>query len=161
EAETLGVARRFDTFSGALGLAWSPMPGLRLGLNGSRAARAPSAEELFADRPHIATQQYEIGNPELRQETAWGLEGYARARFGGADLGLSIYGTWFDVFVYLHATGVKIDELSVYRLQLPGADYFGIDAQATSLRARLGCVRMVGDVEGDYVRATLPQGDHV
>lgn len=158
EAETLGVARRFDTFSGALGLAWSPMPGLRLGLNGSRAARAPSAEELFADGPHIATQQYEIGNPELRQETAWGLEGYARASFGGADLGLSIYGTWFDDFVYLHATGVEIDELPVYRQQQQGADYFGIEAEASFPLTRLGGFRLVGDVQGDYVRATLADG---
>src|SRR5690606_34134976 len=92
-SDALGTDRSFDTFSAALGLAYSPMPGLRLGLNGSRAARAPSAEELFADGPHIATQQFEIGNPDLRQETAWGRDGYTRASFGGADRGLTIVGT--------------------------------------------------------------------
>ena len=160
-SEILAVARGFDTVSGALGLAWSPTPGLRLGLNGSRAARAPSAEELFANGPHIATQQYEIGNPALRQETAWGLEGYARASFGGADLGLSVYRTWFDDFVFLQAAGEEIDELPVYRQQQQGADYFGIEAEASFPITRLGGFRLIGDLQGDYVRATLADGNPV
>src|SRR5690606_33004588 len=84
EAETLATTRTFGTFSAALGFAYSPAPGIRLGLNGSRAARAPSAEELFADGPHIATQQFEIGDPGLDQETAWGLEAYLRGSIAGA-----------------------------------------------------------------------------
>ncbi len=160
-SEILAVTRGFDTVSGVLGLAWSPTPGLRLGLNGSRAARAPSAEELFANGPHIATQQYEIGNPALRQETAWGLEGYARASFGGADLGLSVYRTWFDDFVFLQAAGEEIDELPVYRQQQQGADYFGIEAEASFPITRLGGFRLIGDLQGDYVRATLADGNPV
>src|SRR5690606_25795023 len=71
------------------------------------------------------------------------------------------YGTWFDDFVYLHATGVEIDELPVYRQQQQGADYFGIEAEASFPLTRLGGFRLVGDVQGDYVRATLADGDPV
>src|SRR5690606_26992506 len=117
--------RTFDTLSGAIGLAYSPAPGVRLGLNGSRAARAPSAEELFANGPHIATQQFEIGNPDLRQETALGLEAYARATLGGADWGLNVYRTWFDAFAYLAATGEEREELPVYRQSQQDARNFG------------------------------------
>ncbi|HEY6817477.1 MAG TPA: TonB-dependent receptor [Croceibacterium sp.] len=161
EAETLAIERTFDTFSAALGFAYSPLPGLRLGLNGSRAARAPSAEELFADGPHIATQQFEIGDPDLAQETAWGLEAYARGSMGGADFGLAVYRTWFDDFVYLQATGTEEDGLPVYRQLQQGADHFGIEAEASVPLFRAGGFRFVGDVQGDYVRATLADGSPV
>jgi hypothetical protein len=82
EAQTLGIERDFDTFSGALGLVYEGIEGVRLGINGSRAERAPSAEELFSDGPHIATQAFEIGDPDLATERAWGLEAYARGSIG-------------------------------------------------------------------------------
>lgn len=160
-AETSGVERTFGTFSVVLGLAYSPTPGLRLGLNGSRAARAPSAEELFADGPHIATQQFEIGDSDLGQETAWGLEAYARGSIGGADFGLAVYRTWFDDFVYLQATGEEADGLPVYRHLQQGADHFGIEAEASVPLFRTAGFRFVGDVQGDYVRATLADGTPV
>lgn len=161
EAPALGVSRSFDTISGALGLAYSPMEGVRVGINGSRSARAPSAEELFANGPHIATQQFEIGNPALRQETALGLEGYARANFGGADLGVAIYRTWFDDFVYLQATGAEEDGLPVYQQLQQGADYFGVEAEASFPLFRAMGFRVIGDVQGDYIRATLDDGTPV
>lgn len=161
KADALGLKRGFDSLSAAVGLAYSPMSGVRLGINGSRAARAPSAEELFADGPHIATQQYEQGNPDLRQETALGLEGYVRATLGGADLGLSVYRTWFDDFVYLQATGAEIDDLPVYANMQQGADHFGIEAEASFPLYRGDGFTLVADLQGDYVRATLADGSPV
>src|SRR5690606_28427724 len=161
EVETLAMRRTFDALSAAVGLAYTPARGIRIGLNGSRSARAPSAEELFANGPHIATQQFEVGNPTLRQETALGLEGYARASFGGADLGFSIYRTWFDDFVYLQATGAAIDDLPVYTRLQQGADHFGIEAEASFPLFRAGGFRVIGDVQGDYIRATLADGTPV
>lgn len=161
KADALGLKRGFDSVSAAVGLAYSPVSGLRIGINGSRAARAPSAEELFADGPHIATQQYEQGNPALRQETALGLEAYARATLGGADLGLSVYRTWFDDFVYLQATGAEIDDLPVYANMQQGADHFGIEAEASFPLYRGDGFTVVADLQGDYVRATLADGTPV
>jgi iron complex outermembrane receptor protein len=161
DAETLGLSRSFDTFSAALGFAYSPAPGVRVGVNGSRAARAPSAEELFADGPHIATQQYEIGDPDLVQEKAWGLEAYARASLGGADFGVNVYRTWFEDFIYLDATGAEEDELPVYAQLQQGANFSGIEAEASFPLFRAAGFRFIGDVQGDYVRATLADGTPV
>lgn len=161
EAATRGMERQFDAFSGALGFAWSPMDGVRLGINGSHAARAPSAEELFADGPHIATQQFEVGNPALGLETAWGLEAYVRGSRDGADFGVNVYRTWFDDFVYLQATGAEEDGLPVYQQLQQGADHFGIEAEASVPLFRAAGFRFVGDVQGDYVRATLADGSPV
>jgi iron complex outermembrane receptor protein len=161
EAPALGVSRSFDTVSGALGFAYSPMAGVRMGINGSRSARAPSAEELFANGPHIATQQFEIGDPDLRQETALGLEGYVRANFGGVDLGIAVYRTWFDDFVYLEATGAEEDGLPVYQQRQQGADQFGVEAEASFPLFSLAGFKVSGDVQGDYIRATLDDGTPV
>jgi iron complex outermembrane recepter protein len=161
EAATLGIERGFDTWSAALGLAYSPLPGLRLGLNGSRAARAPSAEELFADGPHIATQQYELGDPTLRQEKALGLEAYARGSMGGVDFGVAVHRTWFDDFIYLQDTGAEEDELPVFQQFQQGADHFGIEAELSFPLFRAAGFRWVGDLRGDYIRATLDDGTPV
>jgi iron complex outermembrane receptor protein len=160
-ARAPAAERTFDTVSGAIGLAYSPAPGIRVGLNASRAARAPSAEELFAQGPHIATQQFEIGNPDLAQETALGLEGYARATIGGADLALNVYRTWFDAFAYLAATGTEIESLPVYRQSQQDARHFGIEAQASLPLWRAGGFRWIADLQGDYVRAILDDGTPV
>lgn len=160
-AQTLGIERAFDGLSGALGFAWIPAPGIRLGLNGSHAARAPSAEELFANGPHIATQQFEIGSPDLGLETAWAVEAYVRGSAGGANFGLNVYRTWFDDFVYLDATGDEIDGLPVYRQLQQGADHYGIEAEASVPLFSTAGFRFVGDVQGDYVRATLADGSPV
>jgi iron complex outermembrane receptor protein len=80
----VGVSRRFDAFSAAIGAAYEPASGVRFGVNLSRSERAPAAEELFSDGPHVATQAFEIGDPALgkRRAGAWKpICGQRRARF--------------------------------------------------------------------------------
>jgi iron complex outermembrane receptor protein len=161
ESQTLGVARKFDSFSGAVGLAYSPVDGLRMGLNGSSSMRAPAAEELFANGPHIATQQFEQGDPFLRQEKAKGLEAYLRGTMGGADFGLSVYHTWFDNFVYLSATGEEEDDLPVFAYLQQGATHYGFEAEASVPLYRGDGFTVVGDAQADYVKATLDNGEAV
>ena len=161
EAPTLGLERSFDTFSGALGLSYSTPSGIRFGVNGSRTERAPSAEELFAEGPHIATQQFERGNPDLETEAAWGLEGYVRGSLGEAEFSAAVFHNWFDGFVYLQDTGLIADELPVYQYLQDDARYFGVEAEASLPLWRGNGMTLVGDVQGDYIRATLDDGSAV
>jgi iron complex outermembrane receptor protein len=161
EAPTLGAERSFGTFSAALGVSYSTPPGIRFGINGSRTERAPSAEELFAEGPHIATQQFERGNPDLETEAAWGLEGYVRATLGGADFSAAVFHNWFDGFVYLQDTGLEEDELPVFQYLQDDARYFGVEAEASVPLWRGNGMTLVGDVQGDYIRATLDDGSPV
>ncbi|WP_016956112.1 TonB-dependent receptor [Catenovulum agarivorans] len=59
----LHAARELDftPVSWSAGLVWDFADGYNVGLSYSRAQRAPSAAELFAFGPHIATGTYEIG----------------------------------------------------------------------------------------------------
>ncbi len=153
--------RGFDSFSGALGLSYAIDERLRLGINGSRAERAPSAQELFADGPHIATQQFEIGNPDLSKESAWGLEAYLRGNLGPATISLSVYQNWFDGFIFLSETGDEKDGLPVYQFLQQDAQHSGIEGQITAPFYRDGDFTLLADLRGDYVRATLADGTPV
>lgn len=156
-----GLSRSFDAWSGAVGLWHETDAGLRLGLNASRTARIPTAEELFADGPHAATQQYEIGDPDLRLETAWGAEAYLRGKVGPVALGLTAYATWFDNYVYLAATGDEADGLPVYRQRQQDATYKGFEAEATVPLVAGRGFDLSAELQGSMTRATLADGSPV
>jgi iron complex outermembrane receptor protein len=155
------IDRGFDTFSGALGLSHELGEGLKVGLNGSRAERAPTAVELFADGAHPATQQFEIGDPNLSKEGSWGLEAYLRGTLGPMQLSVSAFRTWFDDFIFLQATGGEEDGLPVYQQMQQDADYAGIEGEITVPVFRSGGVTLIADGKGDYIRATLADGSPV
>lgn len=161
KAQTLGLARDYETFSGALGLVYEGIEGVRIGLNGSRAARAPSAEELLSDGPHIATQAFEIGNPDLRTERAWGLEAYARGRIGAGTFALTAYRQWFDNYIFLEATGAEEDELPVFQYLQQDADFWGFEAELSFPLIDTGGVRLKTDLAASYVEAELDDGTAV
>src|SRR3546814_19338942 len=67
-------ARRFSAVSGSLGASYDLGGHWRIGLNGSRTERAPTAEELFANGGHAGPQASELGTPDFKLEKRRGLE---------------------------------------------------------------------------------------
>ena len=157
-ASTLAFDRSFGAVSGALGLAHETDGGLRFGINLSRVARAPSAEELLADGAHIATQAYEIGDPGLGLERAWGVEAFARGRVGPGTLSLAAYRSDFDGYIYQQATGAEVDGLPVLQTVQRGATYSGFEGEFSYPVIESGPFTLLADVRGDYVRASLKDG---
>ncbi|WP_347302878.1 TonB-dependent receptor [Croceibacterium sp. TMG7-5b_MA50] len=162
DVETLGEQRDFDGFSGSLGLSL-PLggTGLRAGVVGSHAERAPTTTELFAEGPHIATQQFEIGNADLDKERSWGLEGYVRGSFGGAQLSASVYHSWFDNFIYLTDTGVEEDGLPVSTFAQGGMNLFGAEGEVQFPLVDTSRFDLAADLRATYTRATLDEGGPV
>ncbi len=155
--------RQFDTWSGSLGAAYTLTDGVRIGLNGSRTARAPSAEELFANGPHAGTQAYELGNPDFRAETSWGLEATLHAHNDIFSLDASAYYNWFDNYIYetqvaevpcVAAAGDEID-LPCFRYDQAKARYYGFEADASARLATIGAHIITADLLGDYVHAEV------
>lgn len=158
EAQTLGLARDFSTFSGAVGVIYETDDALRFGVNASRAERAPSAEELYSEGPHIATQAFEIGDPFLDTETALGLEAFVRGRIGGVQLNAAVYQSWFDNYIYLVDTGLEEDDLPVFQYLQDDAKYFGVEAEISLPLYDTGDFTLLADVRGDYIKAELDDG---
>lgn len=154
----MAINRSFNALSGAVGISYAVMPEVKLGLNLSRTARAPSAEEMFSNGPHVATQAYEIGNPDLKMERSWGLEAYFRGKMGAANFSLSVYHSWFNDYIYDAQTGAVVDGLPVFQYFQRDARYSGMEANASAPIARIGETRFFVDTVADYVRATLAHG---
>ena len=161
EADTLGLERDFDLFSGALSGIVEAGEGVRFGATLSRTERAPAGEELFANGPHIATQTFEIGDPNLEVETAWGLEGFVRGDLGPVQFGASVYYQSFDDFIYLSDTGLEEDDLPVFNFLQQGAEFSGFEAEATFPIVESDGFALSGDVRASYVVAELDDGTNV
>lgn len=156
----LGIEREFNGFSGALGLSFGADEGLRFGVNGTRVQRAPAGEELFANGPHIATQAFEIGDPNLRMEKAWGVEAYVRGRLGPAQVSLTAFRNWFDDFIYLSDTGDEDPDegLPIFAYLQADADYMGIEGEISLPFYEREGLRLTAEAGGEYVEAELRDG---
>ena len=155
ESDAIDVSRRFTAVSGALGASYTVADHAEIGLNLSRTQRAPSAEELFSNGPHIATQAFEIGDPDLKKEKSLGAEAYFRMDRRNLELSVTAFANWFDNFIYEDATGEEEDELPIFQYFQRDATYYGFEAEVSGQLTRVGQFRIVGDLVADYVRATI------
>lgn len=164
--------RNFGALSGSLGVSFAPVEGVRLGLNGSRTERAPSAEELFANGGHAGTQAYELGDPDFRKERSWGIEATLHAHGEGFSFDASAYHNWFKNFIYENQVGQDVCqaaadpsgrevELPCFQYQQANARFYGFEADASVRLARLGTYTINLDGVADYVHANIRGGGPV
>lgn len=155
-----GVSRAFDLFAASVGLviplgeAWS-FGGLL-----DHATRAPAAEELYSNGPHLATRAFEIGDPTLDEERATNLSatlGYAGDRL---TLDATAYYHHFDDFIYERATGEIEDGLIVQQWSQADAEFYGVDlgASLTALEFDGGDLVLRGTY--DEVRGRRKRGEN-
>jgi len=149
------LSRRFRSVSGSLGASYQIAQGVKLGINGSRTERAPSADELFANGPHGGTQAFEIGDPGLRQEASWGLEATLGVTGDGYSLTGSVFRSWFDNYIYERRTGAVRDNLPVYQISQAPARYSGVEMEGSLRVGTIGAFTINLDTVADYIRATI------
>jgi len=160
-AQPVAFDRNFETFSGAVGLVYQGIEGVRLGINASRVERAPSAEELLADGPHFAVQAFKIGDRDLETERALGLEAYARGSIGRGTFNLAAYRQRFDNFIFLAETGLEEDDLPVFRYLQQDADFWGFEAELNYPVIDTEGFRLLTDLRASYTEAELTDGNAV
>ncbi len=161
ESQPLGLERDFDLFSGALSAILVSEGGVRFGATLSRSERAPAGEELFANGPHIATQVFEIGDPDLDTESAIGFETFVRANVGDISFNASVYYQSFDDFIFLSATGDEEDDLPVFEFLQDDADFFGFEAAFAMPVIENDDFTVSADLRASYVAADLSDGSNV
>ena len=156
-ADTLGFSRTFNNVSAAFGLGYH-IGDLKIGANISRTGRAPAVEELFSNGPHIATQAYEMGDPDLKSERAWNGELYARYETPATAFSATLYTNRFDNFIYEAETGDIEDDLPVFQYFQNDAKVWGIEFQASKRLASFGSSDLSVDGVADYTRAKISAG---
>jgi iron complex outermembrane receptor protein len=122
--------RTFNLWSGAAGLSWRPASGWKLGANFIHGARAPAPEELLSNGLHVATQAFEVGDPNFGAETSNGFEAYARYDGGRYRLSLTGYLTNFDGFIAAVPTGSEQEGFPVFQYSQLPARFQGFEAEA-------------------------------
>lgn len=155
-----GEERSFDALSVSAGIGVTPSENIFFGVTGFRTERAPSTEELFSNGPHLATQAFELGDPDLGLETGRGVE--ATLRLGNDSVSFVANGfyTSYRDFIYETPTGAEEDGLPVFQFQASDAKFRGFEAQLEAEMFQLGAFDIHGDAALDYVRAdTDASGD--
>jgi iron complex outermembrane receptor protein len=121
----------------------------------TRSERHPSATELFADGPHVATQQFEIGDPDLDTERGITAEIGLRLRCMGLTGELRAFASRYHDYVFLSPTGAEADEMPVFRYLQGDSRFEGMEAE---LGIPLGTGAFTLSWTGEYLRARLEDG---
>lgn len=181
-ADDLGLDLDFDAVSVSLGTAYDINEDLILSLTGFRSERAPTSEELFSNGPHLATSQYEVGDPDLDIETALGLEAQLRYTGDRFRITANAFYTDYEGYIYERNTGLTGEdfieedhdhdededheeeehdhdheeafaELPAFQFTADDATFSGFEIDASADIAQVGMFDIGADAVLDYVRA--------
>lgn len=151
-----GVQRKHHGTSGSLGTVWKFTPGWQASASLSHAARMPSAEELFANGLHMATNSWEVGNSQLKKETSNALDLGVRKLTGHTTWSANFYHHRIKGYIF----GRTVDAHEGFQLQhytQADARFTGMEGQVRQRINRFAGVSLFGDV----VRARLADGSHL
>ena len=147
--------RDFGDVSLSGGVNWRATDPVGFYLALSRNAKFPSAEELFSDGPHAATQQFEIGNPTLTTESSINLDVAVQALEGPVTGSVTFFVNSFKDYIYQELTGEEVDGLPVALWTQADAKFSGFEVEADVEVFHEGTHHIVVRAWSDYVRATL------
>ena len=151
----------FGASSLSAGALWRATDALHFSVGVDRAERAPTAEELFSNGPHLATAGFEIGDSTLGTETANQLELAAHLHVGPLEAKAAVFDNRYDQFIHLAETGLEEDGLPVRQWTQADARFRGLEAEATLRIADNASGAWDLRLFGDRVRGTLDAGGNL
>ncbi len=118
----------FTTWAASIGAVIPLSDNWMLGVIGDATSRAPIAEELYSDGPHLVTNAYEIGDPSLDNERAINFSATLTQVSDRWETNIHAYFTEYSNFIYEGARGDELDDLPVFVFQQDDATFYGLDA---------------------------------
>jgi iron complex outermembrane receptor protein len=150
------LSRSFTPISASLGANYEFRSGWRAGVSLSHNERAPSIDELFSLGPHGGSQQFLVGNPDLKTEKGNGIELSVHRTTGPIHVQGSVYYSRFSNFIYLAPTlQSDPDGLPVFDYRQGKAKYYGFELQADSKFGKALGIDWGGELVTDAVRAKI------
>ncbi|HEY0141990.1 MAG TPA: TonB-dependent receptor [Thermoanaerobaculia bacterium] len=153
--------RSFDGVSASIGTIYRLREGFAIAGSVARAVRIPTASELYANGPHAATSQFEIGDPTLDTETSVGIDVSLRKTAGRFRGELSLFQNRFDGYIYETPTGAEEDELPVFQFVQTDARFRGVELDTHTELFHVGERHLELELGADAVRATLSGGGNL
>ena len=151
----VGDGKDFSTVSASLGAIVPLNATWTASVLADYSSRAPVGEELFSEGPHLATQSFEIGNPEIQDEQALNFSATLRGDGARWSFAGTVYYTSFADFIYQAATGEERDGLIVRRFAQADATFTGLDLEASVTVAEWGDAQLELTGLFDMVSAEL------
>ncbi len=147
--------RKFDEFSGSVGLLLLPTDSTTIAFSLARASRNPALEELYNNGPHGGNFAFEIGDPSLNSEHALGFDASVRWRHAAASGEVTYFVNRIDNFIFRQLSGEIVDDLLETFFVQGDATLQGIESHLDLRVAPLFWIE--GGV--DYVRGELRTED--
>ena len=166
--ETLGSYSE-TALSVAVSAIWDFAEDQSLALTMQRSQRHASSTELYANGVHHATEQYQVGDPNLDMETAYGVD--LRYSYSGKNWSatVSAFYNYFEDFIFSEDLGFETDDegrpdtdpnfetahaLDTYQFTAVDASFWGFEAELDYLAYQSGQTSLTLGLLADYVRAT-------
>lgn len=153
--DVTGVERDFDGFSVSAGADFHVSENFRIGGAVFRTERAPTTEELFSNGPHLATDQFEVGNVDLDEEIGVGAEAVVRFSTDTFNATVNLFQTSYDGYIYEVATGEEEDELPVFQFTSEDAVFKGLEIAAGQDLGVFNGMNLSADAVLEIVEAEL------
>ncbi|MEM9293499.1 MAG: TonB-dependent receptor [Acidobacteriota bacterium] len=160
-AEFGNLSRDFDGLSGSFGIVYQPREAYSVAASLARSVKLPNGEELFANGFHVATNTFEIGDPNLDEETTLGLDFGVRKHTGPVTGEISFFYNQISDFIFLQFTGEEEEDapVTIYRQQ--DADFWGAELEARVALFESGDRHLDLELFSDFVRAEFDSGGDV
>jgi len=145
-------SRSYNIVVGDAGAVLRVVDGLSFAANVGRAWRAPNLFELFTRGPRLGEARYEIGDPDLVEETSVNVDGAVRLDLPHVRGEVSAYRNRIDEYIYVTPTTRFEDGLRVFEYRQADATLVGgevsvevLPTDATSVRGRYDVVKATND----------------
>lgn len=155
------ISRDDDTLSASLGFVALKTSPVSLAVNLTHTERAPTPEELFSNGPHLATQSFEVGNPELKTESSLGANVSLRRTEGRVTGEINVFTNRFDDFIYQRNTGEEEDGLPEFEFAQQDADFHGGEVHLDIELLHTDPHHLQLELMADLVRAELDNGENL
>ncbi|MDJ0841663.1 MAG: TonB-dependent receptor, partial [Acidobacteriota bacterium] len=145
----------FDGISASLGYIYGLDKDYAVAVNLTHTERAPNAEELFSNGPHLATAAFEVGNPDMDKESSLGLDVVLRKKAGLITGELSLFTNQFSDYIYEQFTGEEEDGLREFEYVQADADFTGGEFHADITLLHTEPHHLHAEFSYDFVRGEL------
>lgn len=143
------------TGSGSAGFVYHPVTNYAIALSSALTSRAPNAQELFANGVHVATNNFEQGNKNLKVQQSQGIDLSLRKEAGAVTGEVNFFYNRFQNFITSMLTGENDVEstLPIYAYQNIAAEFYGAEAKAKFNAYDSNSHKLNFELRGDYVEA--------
>ena len=130
-------SRDETTLSLSGGVVYAINPAYALAFSVTGTERAPNAQELYSNGPHIGTASYEVGDPSLSTEKSVGVELGLRKLTGFVTGSFNLFANRFDGYIFEQDTGAidlgdpldPDDDLPIYQFVQRDALFYGAELE--------------------------------